>query len=569
MNLLNRMRFGGKFALMTSSTVIGLAIFGALTFTTINAIRINSAMYNDIALGYQLAGDCYDPPASLVAALPAAIAAEDATTPEETRKAIDSLLQDHKAFQEAQQHYNQVLPAGAIRDLLHEKSSPAGEQWFSIAEKEFIPALLARDHVTAHRIRLEKMNPLFIQHKAANDELSKLTANWIPSQEKHAAAVIHTRSIELLLLFLATIAMLATLGHLISRSIVVPVRKTVDLLVSMAKGDLSQTIEIDSNDEMKEMADALNRTIASFQEVLSAISLAAERIAEASAELTATSGETAQRLRGHSSKTEQAARAMEQISEAISAVSHSAKAAKETGTSTEAAVDRGRTVVEELVESIHHAAEVTSQAATQIQSLGHHSEEIGKIVTVIEDIANQTNLLALNAAVEAARAGEQGRGFGVVAGEVRRLAERTTSATKEIAGTILKIQQETANVIQSMANGKSKVDTSLAKTTECDEALNQIVQLARESGNMVMHIATSAIEQSAAATQITASMSSISQFTQYATTAGEQTLAACEGLEQLATELEDHVYKFNVGKVTKNTVPEKPALTGAFHSLKA
>jgi methyl-accepting chemotaxis protein len=553
MNVLNQMRFRGKFALMTSSTVVGLGIFGALAFATMNAVRINSAMYRDIALGYQLAGDCYDPPASLVAALPSAIAAEEATTPAETRQAIDSLLQGHKAFQTSQQHYYQVLPPGPIRDLLHEESYPAGEQWFSIAEKEFIPVLLAGDHDAARKIRIEKMNPLFVRQKAANDRLSKLTSSWIPTQERHAADVIHRRGIELAVLFAAVIAMLITLGSLISRSIVEPVRKTVNLLIAMAKGDLSRTIEIDSNDEMKEMADALNRTIASFREVLAAISQASERVTAASTELAATSGETAQRLRKHSAETEQAARAMGQMSEAISAVSRSASSARGKGAATEAAVGQGRTVVKELVESIRRAAEVTSQAAGQIQALGHNSEQIGKIVSVIEEIASQTNLLALNASIEAVRAGEQGRGFAVVAGEVRRLAERTTTATQEIAGMIQTIQQETASVIQSMGRGKSEVDASLAKSGECDQALNQIVQLARESGNMMMQIATAADEQMAAASQVTGSMSSISQFTQYATSAGEQTVSACEGLEKLAIELEDHVHNFTVGQITKVT----------------
>src|ERR1035441_8777189 len=116
MKILSRMRFSFKLGLMSGAAVLGLGLFAGLFSYTLRAVRINSPMYQDIALGYQLAGDCYDPPASLVAALPPAIAAEDAVTPEETRMAVKQLRQDHEAFESSQKHYREALPSGAIRD---------------------------------------------------------------------------------------------------------------------------------------------------------------------------------------------------------------------------------------------------------------------------------------------------------------------------------------------------------------------------------------------------------------------------------------------------------------------
>lgn len=535
--------------LMTGSMVFGLAVFAIVAFATLNRVRINSAMYNDIALAYQLAGDVYDPPASLVAGLPAALAAEEASSPDETRKAVEQLQQDHKAFEDSHQHYSQVLPAGAIRDLLRDESYPAGRDWYAIAEKEYIPALLAGDHEAARKIRIEKMNPLFAKQKAANDKLSGLTADWIPSQEKNAGAMIRSRSITLGVLFFGMLIVLIMLGYVIANSIIVPVKKTVTVLSAMADGDLSQMLEINSKDEMRDVADALNRVIASFDEVLSAISVAARSLASASTELTATSQDTAHRLEGHSADTKKLASTMEQMSEAISDVSRSASSASQMGSQTELAADKGRIVVEELVDGIRRAAGVTTEAADQIENLTQNSEQIGKIVNVIEEIANQTNLLALNAAIEAARAGEQGRGFAVVAGEVRRLAERTSAATQEIAAMIQTIQNETAQAMQSMERGKSEVDASLAKTEECGAALHEIVQSARDSEKMAMQIAAAANEQSLMANQVTGSMTSISEFTMHATAAGQQTVAACGSLEQLAADLEQHVQRFKVREI--------------------
>lgn len=547
MTFLNRMRFSRKLGLMTGAAVTGIGLFAVLAFATLRAVRINSPRYEDIALGYQLAGDCYDPPASLVAALPPAIAAEDAATPQETSKAVDLLRQAHQAFDTSQKHYREALPGGAIRNLMSAESYPAGEEWFTIAEKEYIPALLAGDHEGARRIRIAKMDPLFATHKAANDKLSDLTADWIPSQEKAAASIIASRSLELGLIFAGMAVILVFLGLSISRAIVTPVRRAIHVLTAMAEGDLSVSLEVNSTDEMHEIAEALNRTIVSIRSVLSSLYLAAEKAAAASTELTATSEDTAMRARDHAQDTQQLAAAMVQMSAAIAEVSDPAQEASASGLATETAADQGQRVMEETMCVIKQAAQITSEAAGQIRSLGQSSEQIGRIVGVIDEIAGQTNLLALNAAIEAARAGEQGRGFAVVAGEVRRLAERTTQATREIGTMISSIQQETATAVHSVEGGRERVVAGLTKAEECGSALDEIVRLARAAGGKVQQIAAAASEQSSVANQVTKNMHSISAFTEHSTAAGEQTVAACSDLSKLSADLEHHVQRFNLG----------------------
>jgi methyl-accepting chemotaxis protein len=540
------MKFSRKLNLMSGSAVMGLLLFAFLAFATLQAVRINSPMYQKIALGYLLAGDCYDPPASLVAALPPAIAAEDATTPEETQRDVELLRQAGHAFEASHKHYQEALPDGAIRDLMRTESYPTGHEWFTIAEQEYIPALLSGDHEKARKIRIEKMDPIFAHHKAANDRLASLTGDWIPSLEKQAAAIVRARSLELGLIFLVMVVMLWLVGFAISRGIVGPVRRTVEVLSAMAEGDLSQSLEIDSKDEMREVADALNRTIESFRQVLSAISDAAGRTAAASAELTATAQDTSRRTQEHSHQTHQAASAMVEMSAAIQEVSKAAKSAASSGSATEAAASAGHHLVEETMRVIREAAEITSRAAGQIGSLGRSSEEIGKIVGVIEEIASQTNLLALNAAIEAARAGEQGRGFAVVAGEVRRLAERTTTATQEIGGMIASIQMEIVKAVEVMAAGQTQVSQGLTKSEECSTALGRIVTLARDADGTVQQIATAVVQQTTAVNQVTENMSAISGFTQHASSAGEQTVEACNELTRLASELEHRVQDFQI-----------------------
>ena len=137
-------------------------------------------------------------------------------------------------------------------------------------------------------------------------------------------------------------------------------------------------------------------------------------------------------------------------------------------------------------------ADSTTKVASTVTQLGKGSEQIGKIISVIDDIADQTNLLALNAAIEAARAGEQGRGFAVVADEVRKLAERTTKATKEITDMIESIQRETQNAVQAMEQEIKEVQVGVEATSASGAALREIIKLSEDVGDMIATIATAA-----------------------------------------------------------------------------
>jgi len=147
-------------------------------------------------------------------------------------------------------------------------------------------------------------------------------------------------------------------------------------------------------------------------------------------------------------------------------------------------------------------ASATRTVSEKMTSLAHRSEEIGKVVNVIQEISEQTNLLALNAAIEAARAGEHGRGFAVVAGEVRRLAERTKGATEEIAGTIRNIQDETRETLEVMQDSRTAVETGMGETAHARRSLEAIIESSKQVEHQIHLIATAATEQTSASGEI-------------------------------------------------------------------
>ena len=221
----------------------------------------------------------------------------------------------------------------------------------------------------------------------------------------------------------------------------------------------------------------------------------------------------------------------------------------------------GGHVVEETIHGMNRIAEVVKKSAETVQALGKSSDQIGEIVQVIDDIADQTNLLALNAAIEAARAGEQGRGFAVVADEVRKLAERTSKATKEIATMIKQIQKDTYDAVDSMQEGTKQVEDGKLLAEKAGSSLQEIIHGAQQVVDIVTQVAAASEEQSSAAEQISKNIESISSVTQESASGIQQIAHASEDLNSLTLNLQELIAQFKLdGKEEKYAVRQNGKL---------
>jgi len=197
-------------------------------------------------------------------------------------------------------------------------------------------------------------------------------------------------------------------------------------------------------------------------------------------------------------------------------------------------------------------AESVTATAKKVEGLGKSSDQIGHIIGVIDDIADQTNLLALNAAIEAARAGEQGRGFAVVADEVRKLAERTSTATKEISEMIKGIQDETKVAVTAMETGTRQVEEGVKSTGKAGDSLKTIIQMSEQVGEMITQIATAATEQSATSEHVGNNVQQIAMLVKESAISAQQTAKACQDLSGLALDLQTTVGNFQLGERENN-----------------
>jgi methyl-accepting chemotaxis protein len=324
------------------------------------------------------------------------------------------------------------------------------------------------------------------------------------------------------------------------------VRDIRSLQTSIDNADLNSQFATSRQDEMGQLQNSFDRFVKSIRETLLHVSEAAAAVASASAEISSSTEQMAAGTQEQTSQSEEVAAAVGQMTKIIVENSRSAAQAAETSKSARAAAEQGGQVVEDTVKGIRKIADVVRQSASSIQELGKSSVQIGEIVRVIDDIADQTNLLALNAAIEAARAGEHGRGFAVVADEVRKLAEQTTTATKQIADMIRRIQLDTQGAVQTMGDATTKANEGITLADRAGTSLQDIVHTSQQLTEMVGRIANASEEQSNASEQISKNVEAIATVAQQTASGTQQVARAAEDLNRLTETLERLVAQFRL-----------------------
>jgi len=382
--------------------------------------------------------------------------------------------------------------------------------------------------------------------KAMDDLASE---NFNIESKRLASVAVRASMIQLVLVLIA-VAGGIVLGAWIARGILRSVQAVKEVADKAAQGDLGNEAAITSNDEIGDMAKSFNTMIKNVRRVVEQINNATGTLAASSEELSATSEELSKGSHELATQTEQVVTAMTEVSQTIMDMAKNASQAADASKTTSETATKGKQVIQTTADGMKSIATTVQGAATTIEELGRSSAQIGEIVAVINGIADQTNLLALNAAIEAARAGEQGRGFAVVADEVRKLAERTSQATKDIGQRISAIQQAAAESVDAMKRGSDEVDKGVGLANEASGSLNSIVTASSNATDMVQRIAAATEEQSAATEQVSQNMETISGITRQSAASTEQIKSSAEGLAKLAVDLKETASWFKMnGKV--------------------
>ena len=382
-----------------------------------------------------------------------------------------------------------------------------------------------------------------------------VAANTDSSRELCRQAASTYTSVRLLVVLVIglTVVLSGVIGSLLTRSIAPPLMRAAGVLEAMAAGDLTKQLPAQGQDEIGRMAAALNAAIQSTRGLLASIHRGVETLSSAATELSARASQSAKDARCQSGEMSQIATATQEMAVTVNEVSQNAEQASTASRQAAQSATEGGAAIGKMAGSMQSISQLTSQTAERMASLAQRSEQIGQVVTTIRDISEQTNLLALNAAIEAQRAGEQGRGFAVVAGEVRRLAERTRSATEEISATIATIQAETHEMLRLIEAGRAGVASGLEDSEAAGRTLESTIESCRRSEAQVALIASASTEQATASQEISKSLGSISEVCHKFMATVDETTQASEQLSQLAAELNQQVNRFRLEETPETT----------------
>jgi len=359
----------------------------------------------------------------------------------------------------------------------------------------------------------------------------------------------------------------AGMSEITMRRVVRSISRVASRAQTIAEGNLTgEPMHMDSNDEVTRLAVSINCMQDNLREMIRTMMEISTIVTEDSAKLSRSANESFRRTKEQSLQTQQAAAAMQEMSISIAEVSRHAQSAATTSKEAASTARDGGTIVEQMLASMQSIAESVRNTAATVQRLGRESEQIIRIVNVIEEIAQKTNLLALNAAIEAARAGEQGRGFAVVAGEVRRLAESTRNATSEIGKMVEDFQVHTRGAVEAMDTGTQTVNQGIETTNRAGEALKRIIQMADQVDSMIAQIAAASMQQAETAQQSSESVDAINQLGEESAASIPATNSIVESVEHGAKRLQEHIGKFRLEE--SHTAPQR-TITPSFGSKPA
>lgn len=380
-------------------------------------------------------------------------------------------------------------------------------------------------------------------------QIGELNINWSMARLTPLKVVledVYTITFQVALIGFAGLVVLVLVIILLARSLASPLTSIAEALedVASGEGDLTQRLKVTGKDEVSRISLAFNTFAQQIQTLVTNLAAHSQTLASTSNQLSTSSSQSATGANEQRTQIEQLATAMEELSTTVHEVANNAQQSSKATLTVREETQQGAKLIEDIASTISGQAAEIANTASYLAELENASNEIGAVITTIQDVAEQTNLLALNAAIEAARAGEHGRGFAVVADEVRNLASRTHSSTEEISSTIERLQSRIQQAVAAMGISQELSEASVEKAEEGLTALEAITQQVEQIEEMNHLVASTTEQQSATSSQLSQNALRLGELADEASQGANETASGSQAIYQLAKELNELISRF-------------------------
>ncbi|HEY3278512.1 MAG TPA: methyl-accepting chemotaxis protein [Syntrophorhabdaceae bacterium] len=543
--MFENLRIKTQLFLLGGIMIAGLVLFGATAFYTIQEIKVNGPVYTHIVEGKDLIADILPPPGYIIESYLTITQLAEEQEQAKQKSLMEKLKTLKGEYEERNQFWKKVLAEGPMKEILVKKSFEPAKEFYEKAEREFFPAVLSGDAGKVKAVKAD-LSKVYETHRLAIDELVKKANERTKSDEAVASTTIAKMITLLIVIVCLTLAAGVTATLFIIRSITKPLGEATAVSEELAGGNLRVEIREGGTNETGRLLASMKKMVEGTRRMITEVKTSARSVTSASHGLSAGAEQLARGGVAQLERTIQVSAASEEMSQASLDIAKNAGSISESANAMVDIAENGSSIVNRSVAEVRQIAETVTKSSEFVKGLGSQSEKISEIVQVINDIADQTNLLALNAAIEAARAGEAGRGFAVVADEVKKLAERTSTSTREIGDMIGGIKSGVGKAVESMDEAAESVKAGVELSNEAGAALTEIVSSASSLQALVQQIAAAIEEMNSSTEQIAKDMEEVAGVTKESSHTADEVTRAALDLHSLSETLENSVAEFRI-----------------------
>ncbi len=522
----------------------GVIFLSAWSYQATNKIKIGSDLYQDIIEANDLVADILPPPQYIVEAfllihqMRSAAVSEQVALKKRFNETYDEFLLGQQRWRKSE------LPKPLFDAITAGTGNPAAA-FYKEAEQTFFPAM-ASGNPEAIESSIKKLEIYYQQNRTAVNELVVAS-----SARKIQLEKITLGEMSQYRFWFYFVAMLVVaLSLFIAMKVVAIIRGRLSALVSAVKqvgeGNLCIKVNASIQDELGDLAGAINTMVAQFNQVVTQLKDMAEQLSVAAVQSANLCGQGVENVHQQHLMASQLASGMTQMSLAIETVSQGATETLTRVGDARMATGQGIQNMEAHVNKVHAIASNIQRAANHVEQLSELSNTIGSVLDVIRGVAEQTNLLALNAAIEAARAGEQGRGFAVVADEVRTLASRTGQSTTEIQEMIERLQTSTHDAAKEMIFSRDEAKKGVEDVTHVGHLLKNLSLAVEKIHSMNFDMAQSAEEQASVTREFDRSLQMMKVLADKSLSGIKEIQSTAENLSAMAIQQNNFVKQFHL-----------------------